>query len=143
MRVSETVCLQPLLKIWLLNGRVSVCLTAPLPALSAVISGYAWDMRARNLPRLFCPPKRFGEGWNRGFSFQLKGPARHTRSALSPHRPGRSIHGKAWRLSGADQRFIREHDIGSGTPAQTSFALPNDCKSFIAKCKCASRDHAA
>jgi hypothetical protein len=28
MRVLETVCLQPLPKIWLLNGRVSICLTA-------------------------------------------------------------------------------------------------------------------
>jgi hypothetical protein len=38
--------------------------------------------------KLSCPPKRFGEGWNRGFSFQLKGSTRHTRTASSPHSTG-------------------------------------------------------
>jgi hypothetical protein len=61
--------------------------------------------------QLSCPPKRFGEGWNRGFTFQVKGSACHIRSGLSPHRPGRSIHRKAWKLSRADWHLRRErHD---------------------------------
>jgi hypothetical protein len=54
--------------------------------------------RAPESFQLSCPPKRFGEGWNRGFTFQVKGSARRTRSGLSPHRSGRSIHGKAGRF---------------------------------------------